>query len=80
MPYQGGNRLPGEKASKLGHLDVINSELVNEIINQFENVEPSEIESESSWESIDEDLEDRRDRGPGRRGRASGTEGAAKPH
>lgn len=57
MPYQGGNRLPGEKASKLGHLDVINSELVNEIIDQFENVEPNEAESDSAWEHIDDEAE-----------------------
>lgn len=57
MPYQGGNRLPGEQASKLGHLDVIKSELVNEIINQFENIKPSEAESESTWEEINPDAE-----------------------
>ncbi len=57
MPYQGGNRLPGERASKLGHLDVVNSELVNEIINQFESVEPAESETDSTWDPINEDAE-----------------------
>ena len=52
MPYQGGKRLSGERASKLGHLDVIKSDLVNELIEQFENLEPNEIETKSSWESV----------------------------
>ena len=57
MPYKGGNRLSGEKASKLGHLDVINSELVNELIKQFEKNEPCEVESESHWDPINKDVE-----------------------
>jgi len=36
MPYQAGGRLPSERASKLGHLDVIHSDLVNKLIDQFE--------------------------------------------
>ena len=35
MPYQGGNRLPAEKASKLGHLDVIRSPLVQQLCKNF---------------------------------------------
>ena len=54
MPYQGGNRLSGERASKLGHLDVVNSELVNELISQFEKTEPEEIESDAAWQPIEE--------------------------
>lgn len=38
--YQQGSRLPGERASKLGHLDVLNSELVQELVRQFEFPEP----------------------------------------
>lgn len=53
MPYQGGRRLPGETASKLGHLDVIKSDLVNELIEQFESPEPAAVESETNWEEID---------------------------
>jgi len=37
MPYKAGGRLPGERASKLGHLDVIHSELVNSLVQQFES-------------------------------------------
>jgi hypothetical protein len=36
MPYQAGKRLPGEKASKLGHLEVLQSELVNRLCRSFE--------------------------------------------
>ena len=57
MPYKGGNRLSGERASKLGHLDVIKSELVNKIIDQFESTEIPKIESTVSWESFEENKE-----------------------
>jgi len=53
MPYQGGKRLGGERASKLGHLEVIKSDLVNELIDQFEKSEPETIESETNWINID---------------------------
>jgi hypothetical protein len=39
MPYKEGNRLSGERASKLGHLDVINSELVKSLLEDFESPE-----------------------------------------
>lgn len=39
MPYQGGNRLPAERAGKLGHLDVLKSPLVNELCRRFESSE-----------------------------------------
>ena len=40
MPYQPGKRLKTrEKASKIGHLDVIESELVNRLIDDFESPE-----------------------------------------
>lgn len=35
MPYQKGNRLPSEKASKLGHLEVIQSPLVKKLCESF---------------------------------------------
>ncbi len=57
MPYKGGNRLPSECASKLGHLDVIKSELVNEIINKFESSEAQEIESKITWDPFEENKE-----------------------
>ena len=52
MPYQGGKRLSGERASKLGHLDVVNSDLVNELVAQFEDQEPAKIVSPADWVTI----------------------------
>lgn len=53
MPYRRGSRLSGESASKLGHLDVIRSELVNELIAQFENAELPVIKSKINWEPFE---------------------------
>lgn len=36
MPYAQSNRLSGERANKIGHFEVVNSDLVNRIINEFE--------------------------------------------
>ncbi|MGW3993942.1 hypothetical protein ACWEF6_10685 [Amycolatopsis sp. NPDC004772] len=36
MPYHGGERLAGERASKLGHLDVVRSPFVKSLVEQFE--------------------------------------------
>lgn len=57
MPYKGGTRLSGERASKLGHLDIIQSDLVNELIDQFENYEPETVDTDAIWETIDPDVE-----------------------
>ena len=53
MPYKAGGRLGGEKASKLGHLDVIKSDLVNELIAQFESLDPGTTDFGANWENID---------------------------
>ncbi len=37
MPYIEGHRLPGERASRLGHLEVIKSDLVNKLCSSFED-------------------------------------------
>jgi hypothetical protein len=52
MPYPAGNRLPGERASRLGHLDVLKSELVNRLCESFENPESTSEASNTIWESI----------------------------
>jgi hypothetical protein len=45
MPYQGGQRLTSaERASKLGHLEVVNSPFVRALIDRFEYPEPDESE------------------------------------
>ncbi len=36
MPYQPGDRLPGEHASRLGHLEVLKSNLVQSLCKSFE--------------------------------------------
>ncbi len=49
MPYQGSNTLAAERASKLGHLDVLKSPLVNEICHSFFDPEPGAPPSTSLW-------------------------------
>lgn len=56
MPFQEGTRLPGERASKLGHLDVLQSELVNKLIAQFEYPEPQTGDpSNTLWQQASPD-------------------------
>ena len=57
MPYQGGKRLSGERASKLGHLDVVKSDLVNELVEQFEDQEPVQVETPANWVEISNEPE-----------------------
>jgi hypothetical protein len=46
MPYQAGQRLTAtERASKLGHLEVVNSPWVRSLIDEFEYPSPSDEES-----------------------------------
>ena len=44
MPYQSGQRLPGERASRLGHLEVLESDLVNSFVDDFCDF-PNEVNS-----------------------------------
>ena len=41
MPYREGSRLPGERASRLGHLEVLKSDLVKQLCQRFEDNEIS---------------------------------------
>jgi hypothetical protein len=52
MPYQKGTRLPSEKASKLGHLEVIQSPLVQELCKNFEDPEFEPGQSTAKWEKL----------------------------
>ena len=52
MPYTRGDRLPVEKASKLGHLDIIRSPLVNKMIACFEEPDAPPISGEAKWEGL----------------------------
>lgn len=58
MPYHGGSRLPGEFASKISHMDVIEDEFVKELASNFESVNKEDIEINAKWEeySTDEPL------------------------
>lgn len=51
MPYQGGNRLPAERASKLGHLEVLKSDLVRKLCQSFEDPKQSTAVPNASWET-----------------------------
>src|SRR5689334_11995878 len=54
MPYGPGTRLPGEAASKLGHLAVVKSEWVQALVKEFEESGPSkEDPSETLWTEFD---------------------------
>jgi len=58
MPYQRSNRLPGEKASKLGHLDVINSDLVKRLIDSFNDENSPSTPDDIPWEKVDFDKDE----------------------
>src|ERR1700734_1675087 len=54
MPYEPGTRLPGESASKLGHLRVIQSEWVRELISVFEYASATpKDESNTVWNEFE---------------------------
>lgn len=52
MPYKQGSRLPAEKASKLGHLEVIQSPLVQKLCKNFNNPEYEHTEGATKWEAL----------------------------
>ncbi|MDH5507675.1 MAG: hypothetical protein OEZ02_10685 [Anaerolineae bacterium] len=54
MPYKQGARLPGERASRLGHLDVLKSDLVNKLVEGFEKpYTDDDLPGQINWEPID---------------------------
>ena len=52
MPYRAGERLPAERASRLGHLEVLKSELVNKLVQEFESNTSPNITANLHWEPI----------------------------
>lgn len=53
MAYSQGGRLPGESASKLGHLAVIQSDWVRALINEFDQAKPQEDDHTNTlWETF----------------------------
>lgn len=57
MPYRAGKRLPAERASRLGHLDVLKSELVRRLVENFEDPAQAAASTEAVWEAIPTDAE-----------------------
>ena len=53
MPYQGGNRLPGEFASKLGHLAVVGNPWVQALVESFESAPAVADDAKTPWVSFD---------------------------
>lgn len=54
MPYQPSSRLSGERANKTGHLEVVNSPLVNKLIDLLEEVPLGEDELKSvEWTELE---------------------------
>jgi len=52
MPYRAGDRLPAERASRLGHLEVLKSDLVNKLVKEFEDVTLPTTSNISCWSPI----------------------------
>jgi len=50
MPYAKGDRLPAETTSRLGHLDVLNSELVKALYKQFEASPETLVPPATVWQ------------------------------
>lgn len=50
MPYQASKRLPGERASKIGHLDVLKSPLVQQFVRKFEEQDISDLPPFTGWQ------------------------------
>ena len=56
MPYSQGTRLPGESASKLGHLAVIQSDWVRSLVQEFEHAKPPASDpSQTMWNAFNPD-------------------------
>lgn len=55
MPYRAGQRLPAERASRLGHLEVVKSGLVKELCKNFEDNTQPNTTLGTSWEHIPTD-------------------------
>jgi len=54
MPYNAGTRLPGETASKLGHLAVVQNPWVKALVSDFEQATPRNSDQTGTlWQPID---------------------------
>ena len=55
MPYRAGSRLPAERASRLGHLEVISSDLVKRLCENFEEADQPSVLPELNWQPFSPD-------------------------
>ena len=49
MPYKSSKRLPGEYASKIGHLSVIKNQFVQKLVHNFKIHDPNIQRSAIKW-------------------------------
>lgn len=52
MPYKAGKRLPAERASRLGHLEVVKSDFVRGLCKSFEDPASAAPPAPTSWQPI----------------------------
>jgi hypothetical protein len=52
MPYGASKRLPGERASKLGHLEVLRSPLVQQLVHSFEQPVMKSTTDAVNWQPV----------------------------
>lgn len=55
MPYHESSRLPGEFASKISHMDVIEDEFIKNLASSFESTNKEDIEINAKWEEYTTD-------------------------
>jgi hypothetical protein len=52
MPFQSGKRLPGERASKIGHLEVLDNPLVQSLCKQLKDRHPDPAATGGLWSGV----------------------------
>lgn len=52
MPFQRGRRLPGERASKIGHLEVLDNPLVQKLCTELRDRQPDPIAAGGLWSNV----------------------------
>ncbi|KFJ42654.1 hypothetical protein IBE48_01595 [Francisella philomiragia] len=57
MPYKSSGRLPGESASKLGHLAITKSQWVKSLLSDFDSVPENNLDTSGAmWEEFSEEM------------------------
>ena len=52
MPYSASKNLPSERASKLGHLEVLRSPLVQQLVHSFEELTTLVVTDKGDWQPM----------------------------